>query len=385
MSARAAALALLAAALLALAGGLLGRRLRDGEHGRRRRPRRGRLRRASSPTSPRTSPATASRSRSLVPRGTDPHAFEPTPSDLGEVAGADLVIVNGGGLEGPLLDDPRERRRRRDDRRRLRRPAEPHAASPASPPLGRRRDRPALLARPRARQDLRAQHPRRVQRGRPGRSRRPTRPTPPPTTPELDALDAWIKEQVAQVPQARPQAGHGPRQPRLLRRPLRLHASSARSSRAPRPASRRPRRQLSDLTATIREHGRQGHLRGGRREPAAGRADRRRDRRHGRHRPARPLADARRTAPAPTYIDMMKYDTRRIVEALRVSAATAAAAACLTLDDVTVAYGGRPALDDVTHERAARRPGGHRGPQRRRQVDAVQGARRPAARCAPGA
>ena len=41
--------------------------------------------------------------RSLVPLETDPHAFEPTPSDLGEVAGADVVIVNGAGLEGPLL------------------------------------------------------------------------------------------------------------------------------------------------------------------------------------------------------------------------------------------------------------------------------------------
>ena len=40
---------------------------------------------------------------SLVPRGTDPHAFEPAPSDLREVAGADLVIINGGGLEGTLL------------------------------------------------------------------------------------------------------------------------------------------------------------------------------------------------------------------------------------------------------------------------------------------
>ena len=30
------------------------------------------------------------------------------------------------------------------------------------------------------------------------------------------------------------------------------------------------------------------------------------------------------------------------------SAATAAAAACLTLEDVTVAYDGRPALEDVT-------------------------------------
>lgn len=42
--------------------------------------------------------------RSLVPLDTDPHSFEPTPADLREVATADLVIVNGGGLEGPLLD-----------------------------------------------------------------------------------------------------------------------------------------------------------------------------------------------------------------------------------------------------------------------------------------
>ena len=41
--------------------------------------------------------------RSLIPRGTDPHSFEPTPSDLKAVAGADLVIINGGGLEGTLL------------------------------------------------------------------------------------------------------------------------------------------------------------------------------------------------------------------------------------------------------------------------------------------
>jgi len=41
--------------------------------------------------------------RSLVPLETDPHSFEPTPKDLGEVAAADLVVINGGGLEGPLL------------------------------------------------------------------------------------------------------------------------------------------------------------------------------------------------------------------------------------------------------------------------------------------
>jgi ABC-type Zn uptake system ZnuABC Zn-binding protein ZnuA len=41
--------------------------------------------------------------RPLIPPGADPHAFEPTPKDFGEVAAADLVIINGGGLEGPLL------------------------------------------------------------------------------------------------------------------------------------------------------------------------------------------------------------------------------------------------------------------------------------------
>ena len=42
--------------------------------------------------------------RSLVPLETDPHSFEPTPSDLRDVAAADLLVVNGGGLEGSLLD-----------------------------------------------------------------------------------------------------------------------------------------------------------------------------------------------------------------------------------------------------------------------------------------
>ncbi|HEY5386355.1 MAG TPA: metal ABC transporter substrate-binding protein, partial [Thermoleophilia bacterium] len=41
--------------------------------------------------------------RTLIPPGADPHAFEPTPKDVAAVAGADLVIINGGGLEGPLL------------------------------------------------------------------------------------------------------------------------------------------------------------------------------------------------------------------------------------------------------------------------------------------
>ena len=42
--------------------------------------------------------------RTLIPPGADPHSFEPTPKDVAAVVGADLVIINGGGLEGPLLD-----------------------------------------------------------------------------------------------------------------------------------------------------------------------------------------------------------------------------------------------------------------------------------------
>lgn len=40
---------------------------------------------------------------SLVPLDTDPHSFQPAPSDLRAVAAADLVILNGAGLEGPLV------------------------------------------------------------------------------------------------------------------------------------------------------------------------------------------------------------------------------------------------------------------------------------------
>jgi ABC-type Mn2+/Zn2+ transport system permease subunit/ABC-type Zn uptake system ZnuABC Zn-binding protein ZnuA len=44
---------------------------------------------------------------SLVPIGVDPHAFEPTPSDLRKVVAADILVVNGAGLEtflGSLID-----------------------------------------------------------------------------------------------------------------------------------------------------------------------------------------------------------------------------------------------------------------------------------------
>ena len=40
--------------------------------------------------------------RSLIPVGVDPHAYEPTPQDVAAVAGARLIVVNGAGLESFL-------------------------------------------------------------------------------------------------------------------------------------------------------------------------------------------------------------------------------------------------------------------------------------------
>ncbi|MCX7751134.1 MAG: metal ABC transporter substrate-binding protein, partial [Candidatus Bipolaricaulota bacterium] len=45
----------------------------------------------------------------LIPAGTDPHTFEPTPRDLVLLSRARLVFVNGAGLEeglAPLLASP---------------------------------------------------------------------------------------------------------------------------------------------------------------------------------------------------------------------------------------------------------------------------------------
>jgi ABC-type Zn uptake system ZnuABC Zn-binding protein ZnuA len=40
----------------------------------------------------------------LIPLGLDPHAFEPTPQDVAKIAGSDVLIVNGAGLESWLAE-----------------------------------------------------------------------------------------------------------------------------------------------------------------------------------------------------------------------------------------------------------------------------------------
>ena len=39
----------------------------------------------------------------LIPIGVDPHEFSPTPTEVATVVGSQILIVNGGNLEGPLL------------------------------------------------------------------------------------------------------------------------------------------------------------------------------------------------------------------------------------------------------------------------------------------
>lgn len=40
----------------------------------------------------------------LMPLGADPHAFEPAPSDVARIAEADILLINGAGLEGWLAN-----------------------------------------------------------------------------------------------------------------------------------------------------------------------------------------------------------------------------------------------------------------------------------------
>ncbi len=51
--------------------------------------------------------------RVLLPTGADPHAYEPRPQDIAALTDAELVLVNGLGLEETLSIHARERQNRR--------------------------------------------------------------------------------------------------------------------------------------------------------------------------------------------------------------------------------------------------------------------------------
>jgi ABC-type Zn uptake system ZnuABC Zn-binding protein ZnuA len=250
---------------------------------------------------------------SLVPLGTDPHAFEPAPSDLKDVAGADLVIVNGAGLEGPLLTtlenavgDTPIVDASAGLRTRIPQPGEPALASGETDPhfwldpelvktyvhnieAAFGRTDPAGAATYAANADA--------------------------YVAKLDAMDTWIREQVARVPRAdrklvMDHASHGYFADRYGFTIVGTVIPGATTGESP------TARHLSDLTRTIRATGAKAiFVEAGENPQLAEQiaaetgvtvvTD---------------LLDHSLTAaggPAPTYIDMIKFDTRRIVEALR--------------------------------------------------------------------
>jgi ABC-type Zn uptake system ZnuABC Zn-binding protein ZnuA len=250
---------------------------------------------------------------SLVPIGTDPHAFEPAPSDLKDVAGADLVIVNGAGLEGPLLstlenavgDTPIV-----DASAGL----ETRTPQPGEPELEEGETDPHFWLDP---EQVKA-YVRNIATalGEADPAGAATYAANAKSyEAQLDAVDSWIREQVAQVPQGdrklvMDHASHGYFADRYGFTIVGTVIPSAATGESP------TARQLSDLTRTIGETGVKAiFVEAGENPELAEQI--------GAETGVKVVTDlldhslTEADGPAPTYIDMMKYDTRGIVEALR--------------------------------------------------------------------
>ena len=251
--------------------------------------------------------------RSLLPLDTDPHAFEPTPADLREVATADLVIVNGGGLEGPLLKtlenaggeatlvDASAGLRSRSPR-------------PGEPQLESSETDPHFWLDPVLVKTYVANIRDAFTKADPGGATEYAANAAAYTA-KLDGLNTWIESQVATVPAADRKlvmnhASHGYYADRYGFSVVGTVIPSAGTDETP------TAKQLSELTAAIRASGAKAIFVEIEENP----------------RLAEQIAaetgivvvddllDHSLTEPdgvAPAYIDMMKFDTRRIVEALR--------------------------------------------------------------------
>jgi ABC-type Zn uptake system ZnuABC Zn-binding protein ZnuA len=251
--------------------------------------------------------------RSLVPLETDPHAFEPTPSDLRDVAAADLLVVNGGGLEGSLLET-------------LKNAAGDATIVDASAGLAGRTPQPGEPALEDGGADPHFWlDP--VLAGKYVAAIRDAFVAADPAgaaeyeanaaayQKQLDELDVWIRTQVADVPEQRRKlvmnhASHGYFADRYGLEVVGTVLPGVSTGETP------TARQLSDLVAAIESSGARAIFVEIDENPDL----------------ARQIAAETGVAvitdlldhsltgpdgPAPTYIDMMKYDTRRIVEALR--------------------------------------------------------------------
>jgi ABC-type Zn uptake system ZnuABC Zn-binding protein ZnuA len=253
------------------------------------------------------------RVQSLIPLETDPHTFEPAPSDLREVASADLLIVNGGGLEGPLLTT-------------LKNVAGDTTVVDASAGLSTRTPQPGEPALETGGTDphfwldptlvktyvaniaaaFSAADPAGAQTYRANAAAYDEK---------LDALDAWITRQIAQIPEADRKlvmnhASHGYYADRYGLRVVGTVLPSVTTGETP------TARQLADLTAAIRATGVRAIFVEADENPGLARQIAAET---GVQVVTGLLDHSVTTAdgPAPTYIDMMKYDTKLIVEALR--------------------------------------------------------------------
>ena len=251
--------------------------------------------------------------RPLIPPGADPHAFEPTPKDLGEVAAADLVIVNGGGLEGPLLK-MLENAGGEATIVNASAGLQSRSPQPAEPPLGSSETDPHFWLDPvlvktyvaNIRNAFKKADP-------PGAAAYEANAAA--YTKRLDELNAWIKSQVATVPAANRKlvmnhASHGYYADEYGFSVVGTVIPSVGTGETP------TAQQLGDLTAAIRKSGAKAIFVEIEENPKLAEqiaaetgitvVD--------------DLLDHSLTEPdgvAPTYIDMMKFDTRRIVEALK--------------------------------------------------------------------
>ncbi len=251
--------------------------------------------------------------RSLVPPETDPHSFEPTPSDLGEVAAADLVIVNGGGLEGPLLGTLENAG---GDATLIEASAglESRRPRPGEPPLENSETDPHFWLDPTLTKTY-VENIRDAFAEADPAGAAEYEANAAAYSKELDELDAWIETRLAQIPPTERKlvmnhASHGYYADRYGLEIVGTVIPGTGTGAAP------TAKQLADLTAAIRSSGAKAVFVEIGENPELARqiagetgatvvTD---------------LLDHSLTEAggvAPTYIDMMKYDTRRIVEALQ--------------------------------------------------------------------
>ncbi len=250
---------------------------------------------------------------SLIPRGTDPHAFEPTPSDLRTAAGADLVIVNGGGLEGtllttlhnaiggvPIVDASAGLTTR--------------TPKPGEPALAPGETDPHFWLDPVLVKTYVKNIEAAFSKADPAGAAT-YKANAAAYDKKLDALDAWIRRQVAQLPPAdrklvMDHASHGYFADRYGFTIIGTVIPSASTSDSP------TARQLTDLTKTIRRTGVKAIF------VEAGENPQLADQIAAETgvKVVTGLLDHTLTAPdgpAPTYLDMMRYDTEEIVQALK--------------------------------------------------------------------